>query len=39
MFKEYIMDETLAVEFSSTDEELELIDVNGHQVGFKIEKN
>ena len=38
MFKEYIMDETLAVEFNSTNEELELLDVNGHQVGFKIEK-
>ena len=38
MFKNYIMDETLAVEFNSTDEKLELIDVNGHQVGFKIEK-
>ena len=38
MFKEYIMDETLAVEFNSTNEELETIDVNGHNVGFKIEK-
>ena len=39
MFKEYIMDETLSVEFNKVDEELELFDINGHNVGIKIEKN
>ena len=39
MFKDYIMDETLSVKFENTLEELETIDVNGHNVGFKITKH
>ena len=39
MFKDYIMEETLAVIFEKTNETLEIYDINGHEVGLKIEKN
>lgn len=38
MFKKYIMDETLSVEFTKVEEDLEKIDINGHEVGIKITK-
>ena len=37
-FLEFIMNETLSVEFIRTNEELELIDINGYNVGFKLSK-
>ena len=38
MFKKYIMDETLSVEFEEINSDLEIVDINGHNVGIKIEK-
>ena len=38
MFKKYIMDETLSVVFEETIDNLDIIDINGHNVGIKIEK-
>ncbi len=38
MFKKYIMDETLSVEFEEMNSDLEIVDINGHNVGIKIEK-
>ena len=38
MFKKYIMDETLSVVFEETNDNLDIIDINGHNVGIKIEK-
>ena len=38
MFKKYIMDETLSVVFEETIDNLDIIDINGHNVGVKIEK-
>ena len=38
MFKKYIMDETLSVVFEETNNNLDIIDINGHNVGIKIEK-
>jgi len=37
-FIEFISSETLAVEFVKTNEELETIDINGFNVGFKLTK-
>ena len=37
-FVEFISSETLAIEFTKTDEELEKIDINGYEVGFKLTK-
>jgi len=37
-FIEFISSETLAVEFIRTNEELETIDINGYNVGFKLTK-
>ena len=37
-FIEFISSETLAVEFIRTNEELEIIDINGYNVGFKLTK-
>ena len=38
MFKKYIMDETLSIVFEETNDNLDIIDINGHNVGIKIEK-
>ena len=38
MFKKYIMDETLSVVFEETNNNLDIIDINGHEVGIKIER-
>ena len=38
MFKKYIMDETLSILFEETNDDLDMIDINGHEVGIKIEK-
>ena len=38
MFKKYIMDETLSIVFEETNNDLDIIDINGHNVGIKIEK-
>ena len=38
MFKKYIMDETLSVIFEETNNNLDIIDINGHEVGIKIER-
>ena len=38
MFKKYIMDETLLIVFEETNDNLDIIDINGHNVGIKIEK-
>ena len=38
MFKKYIMDETLSILFEETNDDLDIIDINGHNVGIKIEK-
>ena len=38
MFKKYIMDETLSVVFEETNNNLDIIDINGHNVGIKIER-
>ena len=38
MFKKYIMDETLSIVFEETNNNLDIIDINGHNVGIKIEK-
>ncbi len=38
MFKKYIMDETLSIVFEETNDKLDIIDINGHNVGIKIKK-
>ena len=38
MFKKYIMEETLSILFEETNDDLDIIDINGHNVGIKIEK-
>ena len=38
MFKKYIMEETLSILFEETNDDLDIIDINGHEVGIKIEK-
>ena len=38
MFKKYIMDETLSIVFEESNDNLDIIDINGHNVGIKIEK-
>ena len=38
IFKKYIMDETLSIIFEETNNDLDIIDINGHNVGIKIEK-
>ena len=38
MFKKYIMDETLSLVFEETNEKLDIVDINGHEVGIKINK-
>ena len=38
IFKKYIMDETLSIVFEETNNDLDIIDINGHNVGIKIKK-
>ncbi len=37
-FIEFIKNETLSIEFTKTNEELETLDINGYEVGFKLTK-
>ena len=37
-FIEFISSETLAIDFEKTNEDLETIDINGYNVGFKLTK-
>jgi len=37
-FEDYIKNETLAIDIIATNDNMELIDLNGHNVGIKVEK-